>query len=425
MSADLTANVSDSSVKEFLGAFIEHPFLIFSLMFVVWFGYILYKERAYFVEALKDYLFFTGRRRKKITKTDLVQHQIFKDLDYWIDYRVNQLYGSTLVGNYDKAKIAMARAILLIKLRDTKQWLSCFINETNFEDTAANIRSIFHHKKEKHNAIQWTAFKERGIPTRFIEKFMEVSRIHENYVIRSCDDLLSEKVPMDIYEKVYLLLGFLTVYYSTLIIEIGHVIESINGDLKGEVFDNMVVGGNDYRCYPVPNREFIPLVETKLNEIILSTKSNRASIFVIHDVPSDDYLQGCISRVYEYEAKGFNPVMSRFQYKPAICIADMIAVWKQHQGFHGNVSELNDLLKEMLVSIGIEAVVTYPMFVGGYLKGFLALEYNSLDTYNNLDIEKVTGIAKKYASILNVYIDYSKGLSYEGNAMREVREDRG
>lgn len=424
MSANLTANVSDSSVKEFLGAFIEHPFLIFSLMFVVWFGYILYKERAYFVEALKDYLFFTGRR-KKITKTDLVQHQIFKDLDYWIDYRVNQLYGSTLVGNYDKAKIAMARAILLIKLRDTKQWLSCFINETNFEDTVANIRSIFHHKKEKHNAIQWTAFKERGIPTRFIEKFMEVSRIHENYVIQSCDDLLSEKVPMDIYEKVYLLLGFLTAYYSTLIIEIGHVIESINGDLKGEVFDNMVVGGNDYRCYPVPNREFIPLVETKLNEIILSTKSNRASIFVIHDVPSDDYLQGCISRVYEYEAKGFNPVMSRFQYKSAICLADMIAVWKQHQGFHGNVSELNDLLKEMLVSIGIEAVVTYPMFVGGYLKGFLALEYNSLDTYNNLDIEKVTGIAKKYASILNVYIDYSKGLSYEGNAMREVREDRG
>lgn len=102
-----------------------------------------------------------------------------------------------------------------------------------------------------------------------------------------------------------MLLGFLTVYYSTLIIEIGRVIESINGDLKGEVFDNMVVGGNDYRCYPVPNRDFIPLVETKLNEVILSTKASRASIFVIHDVPSDDYLQGCISRVYEYEVKDF------------------------------------------------------------------------------------------------------------------------
>lgn len=425
MSADLTANVSDSSVKEFLGAFIEHPFLIFSLMFLVWFGMLLYKERIFFFEIIKSYFSSFGGRRK-ITKIDLTQHQIFKDLDYWIDYRVNQLYGSILTGSYDKAKIAMARAILLIKLRDTKSWLSCFVNETNFEDSSSDIRSIFHYKKEKHNAIQWAAYKERGIPSRFIEKFMEVSRIHESYLVRSCDDLLSERVPMNIYEKVYMLLGFLTVYYSTLIIEIGRVIESINGDLKGEVFDNMVVGGNDYRCYPVPNRDFIPLVETKLNEVILSTKASRASIFVIHDVPSDDYLQGCISRVYEYEVKGFLPVMSHFQYKPAICLTDMVSTWKQHQGFHGNVSELNDLLKEMLITIGVEAIFTYPMFVGGKLKGFLALEYSSIDTYNNLNIEKVSEIIKKYASILNVYIDYSKtGLNYEGNSMREVREDRG
>lgn len=53
MSADLTANVSDSSVKEFLGAFIEHPFLIFSLMFLVWFGMLLYKERTFFFEIIK------------------------------------------------------------------------------------------------------------------------------------------------------------------------------------------------------------------------------------------------------------------------------------------------------------------------------------------------------------------------------------
>ena len=80
----------------------------------------------------------------------------------------------------------------------------------------------------------------------------------------------------------------------------------------------------------------------------------------------------------------------------------------------------------MLITIGVEAIFTYPMFVGGMLKGFLALEYNSIDTYNNLDIDRVSEIIKKYASILNVYIDYSKtGLNYEGNSMREVREDRG
>ena len=292
--------------------------------------------------------------------------------------------------------------------------------------TVEDIKIEFLHKKEKHRSLQWNEYKKRDIPLKFIEKFVEVSRIHENYVMNSLGEMLSEYIPITIQEKLYLMLGFLSTYYATLVLEVGRVVDSINGDLKGEVFDGMVVGGNEYKSYPVPNREFIPLVETKLNEILMATRASRASVFVFHDFIGDDYCQGCISRIYEYEVKGYTPVMSKFQYKPAICISDMLPSWKSHEGFYGEISNVNDMLKEFLVEIGVEAIATYPIFIGGQLKGFIGLEYSNLEVFRKQDMERVYEILKKYASILNIYVDYRKtGLNYEGNALREIREDRG
>lgn len=426
MDANITTTLSDNSIKDFLGTFIEHPFLIIVLLFIVWLGVVLYKERENVFEILKAY-FFINFHRRKIAKNDLLEHQLFKDLDYWIDYRVNQMYGQTSNHSYDKAKIAMARAMLLLKLKDSKLWLQDFVHNTNFElASLEDIKVSFLHKKEKHRSIQWNEYKKRGIPQKFIEKFVEVSRIHETYVMDALAGMLSEKIPMTIYEKLYLVLNFLSTYYTTLIVETGRVVDSINGDLKGEIFDGMIVGGNEYKSYPVPNREYIPLVETKLNEILMISRASRASIFIFHDFIGDDYLQGCISRIYEYEVKGFSPVMGKFQYKPAICVSDMIQNWKRHEGFCSEISDVNDMLKEFLVEIGVEAIITYPMFLGGQLKGFIGLEYSNLEVFRNQDLEKVLGIIKKYSSILNIYIDYRKtGLSYEGNSLREIREDRG
>lgn len=425
MEGQINANVSDSTYIRLIDAAIEHPFIIAGFFVLIWFSIVLYKQPSQFVDMIKA-LFFLYRKpdKKKVTKADLENHQIFKDLVFWREHRINQLYGNNCFPGYDKAKLAMGRAILTIKLKDTEHWLSCFIKNTDFEDPYLNIRSLFQHKKEKHKSIQWDEFKKRGIPNKFVEKFIEVSRIHENYILRCLDDLLSDKVPMTIYERVYLLLGFLDIYYSTLILETNHVIQSINGDLRGEIFDGMVVGGNDYRCYPVPSRDYIPLVETKLHEILIATKASRASIFVLHDFVGDDHGLGYFSKIYEYELRGYTPTMKEFQYKNAACLVDILPILKQHQGFCSKANQLNEVLQDLLNKVGILAIYAYPMFVNNQLKGFIGLEYNVLEIYEGTNKEETMDTLKKYTSLLNIYIDYtSTGFSYEGNAMREARND--
>lgn len=431
MAADIQTTISatDASFIEFLKAAVEHPFTIVSLLliiaFIAFIGYLVWKPQQA-IEFLKV-IFFIKRNKnaliikRELGKEDLINHQIFKDIEFFLGYRLDQIYSTDTFTHFDKAKLAIGHDLLVIKLTDVQKWLTCFVTNTDFEDPYLNIRSLLRHKIEKHRAYAWDEYRKIGIPKDFIEKFLEICKIHSNYLQLMLDDLLSDKIPLTVYEKVYLILGTLSQYYSTLVLEMRDVIQSINGDLKGQVYKNMIIGGNDYRCYPVPNRDYIPLVEKRLRDLCLVTKSSRSAVYVIHDFVGDDYLQGYFSKIYEYESTGYTPLMSKFQYKTASHLAEFIPEFKQHKGIFQKTNKLNELLSNLLQSNGILAVAAYPIFSQGLLRGFIDIEYTQLEVFERSSEEEVIESLKKYASILNYYTDYTKtGFNYEGNAMKEV-----
>ena len=213
MNSNVTA--TDDTWIALINAFLTHPLLMFEFFVLLWISYIVYKDRAILFDFLKSIF---RLKKKKIQKKDLIEHQIFKDLDFWIEHKVDQAYNPDVNTKYDRAKVTIARDLLLIKFKSVKQWLTYFITNTDFDDPYLNIRSALEHKIEKYNSIEYSEYKKEGIPLLFIEKWMEISRIHENYLQKCLIDLLSTKIPLDIYEKVYIVLGNLLSYYNTMLI---------------------------------------------------------------------------------------------------------------------------------------------------------------------------------------------------------------
>ena len=112
--------------------------------------------------------------------------------------------------------------------------------------------------------------------------------------------------------------------------------------------------------------------------------------------------------------------MLKFQYRSASCLSDCITEYKQHEGIFIKVNKLNEVLRNLLQNEGILAVAAYPIFSHGFLRGFLAAEYTSIDVFDKVNQDVVMDGLKKYASILNIYTDYTKtGLNYTGNSVKE------
>ena len=407
-----TINLTDDTFKWLLFQVVEHPFILIFCFGSFLFLLALYKERVKVISEIKLLPMF---RKRKIIEADILQHQLFKDLDFYVKEKIPQIYDPEFYNHCDPVKLEIARDLLTIKFQNSLDWLREFFTKTNFKDPYLNPRSLFIHRREKNLATQYYLYKKQGIPVLFIEKFLEVSKPASNYVIKSIDDLLSDKIPLDIYEKLYLVLGNLSSYYSSLLMYMKDVIICINGDLKGQVYKGKVVGGNNYKTYPVPDRSFIPLVERKLETLTLQMKASRTSVCVFHDMDQDDYFNGFFSKIYEFENFGITPAFSDFQFKPTSLLLEFLPTFKQHLGYNNLVSNINERLSTLLLRNGTVAFYTYPLFVENKLKGFLIVGYNSLERYQELSEEKAYEFMKSTGFLINHYIIYENGLNYANN----------
>lgn len=418
---DIQANISDATFTKIIDTAVDHPFTFTAFILLLACVLMVYKCPKEFWSIIKEtFNFRIFLRKRAITKEDLLNHQFFKDIKFLLDYKINQLYNQETFQHFDKAKLLMAHDLLQVKILDVQHWVTDFVENTNFNDPYLNIRSLLKDRLDKHNINIWNEYQKLEIPSLFIEKFTEISKIHTEYLSLVLDDFLSDKIPLTIYERMFIILGCLSQYYMTLVIQMKEVLQSINGDLKGLVYKGQVIGGNNYKYYPVPTTEYISIVEKRLQEISLVTRAKRVSIYLLHDYVGDDYLQGNFSKLYEYESMGFSSLLPKFQYKTATLLCDVLSKFKQHQGVMTEASKLNEVFANLLVENGIVAIAYYPIFLHNSLRGFLALEFNSLDTYNKTNKENTLASLKKYSALLNTYLDYTKtGFSYSGTMIKE------
>ena len=416
MTTALQASVGDATFIKIIDTMVNYPIIVCSFIIVIACIYTACKKPKAFFKLLKSvFTFHFYDRKKVITKKDLINHQLFKDLTFLIDYKLDLLYVQETFQNFDKAKLMMAHDLLKLKLVDVRAWILDLIESTDFEDPYLNLKSLLKNKLDKHNIYIWNEYKKLDIPILFIEKFLEIVKIQTECLSLALNDFLSDSMPLTVYERVFFILSCLSQYYITLVLRMKDVIQSINGDLKGLVYKGQVVGGNNYKLYPVPSREYIPIVQKRLQELSIVSKAKRVSIYVLHDYVGDDYLQGCFSKTYEYESSGFSSILSKFQYKPASLLCDLLSNFKQHQGVIKETDKLNEVFATLLIENGILGIAAYPIFLHDSLRGFICLEFNTLEIFNTIVPEDLLGLLKKYSSLLNIYLDYTKtGFSYSG-----------
>jgi len=362
-------------------------------------------------------LFSSSKKVRRLTREDLLKHQIFKDIDFKLDYSINQKYDpDNSECRYDPGKIAIAREILIIQLTIIKEWLLDFIKTTDFDSEYVDVRTIFRHKYDKSLSAQYSEYRNSQIPRIVINKFLEVCKLHEMYLMNSIDDILSDKINLNIYEKVMIVLANFNVYINAAYTNMESVIDSINGDLKGTSFKRWIIGGNEYKCYPVPDKNYIALAKTQLRQLSLLTRASRCSVFVFHEYDKDNYLQGYFSELYEYFTEGLSSVLRKFQFLPASILgSEMITSLKQHKLYTIKVEDTQGMFKDLNTASNVSIICAYPIFFSGELRGFLEVCFSSEESFSASDFANIENYIKECCGLINIYVDYSKGLNYEGN----------
>lgn len=171
---------------------------------------------------------------KKITQSDITNHDIFNYIDFWVYSKVPTFQFST------EYRTAVFRKYLTIYLKSYKSVLVNYVNSKEFEsmDDAQICKSllnlvntiVYEYEKEMSNV---------GIPNIIIDKMKEKN----NTTISLMLDLIDGVCGSQFYKsennllKVYSILNILLSVLENTISNSETVCNSINGALKGLVFD--------------------------------------------------------------------------------------------------------------------------------------------------------------------------------------------
>ncbi len=405
-------NTTDTeSYLIFLQQYIENPGLIALLFVLLWISYLIYKDKLHIIYKILPF----NKEKKKHTKlNDLLKHPIFKDLEFWADYRVSQIYDIENYNTNDEAKLLIARDLLTVKFKVAKNEiynsLKSFLDNSN---TTTNLNDIIRRVLDNVKSSQYSEFKKMKIPQLFIEKWFEVCRIRDTYLNRALNEIIMTKLVWSDYDKIYIILDNLHVYYSAILSDMLKTIESINGDLKGQIYKGIVIGGNEYKKYPIPDKNYVPIVESRLRELLLLTKADKAAINIFHDINGDDYINCLTSRIYFCSLTDKTNLFDKIQYTTCTFLDAAISEFKQHLPSFNNIDKYNVIMQRYLKQANCEGVIMVPIFNNSKLKGFLSLGYESEELFNKIDTKYVIDTTMKYSAIINIYVDYTKtGLKY-------------
>lgn len=218
--------------------------LIFILYTVVksdWFGKIFSKLSDQFVEYFMKRKVNPEYGIKLITESDIVNHDIFDYIDFWMYSKVPTFQFST------EYRTVVFRKYLFIYLKKHKENLTKYINSKEFEEMDAS--QIWKSFLSLVNDIIYDYEREmmdQGIPKIIIEKM----KTRNNDTISLTIDLIEGICSSQFYNsdknflKIYSILNIMLSILENTISNSESVCDSINGQLKGfEVKE----GGNTYR----------------------------------------------------------------------------------------------------------------------------------------------------------------------------------
>ena len=355
-----------------------------------------------------NFLFVKNKKTNSIQKYDrnsLINHQLFKDIEYW------QTIGINIVQITDnKAKEQIAKDIFKIYIENSKKIFTNMVNKNNLQNmTNDELKSLIKREIEKKNSNVVYEARQEGIPELFLQKYFMISEGFQSLKNSVIDTILSNDFEADNYTKLYIILNTIDGTIANIFHNLVATVKSTNGDLNGLEYKGFIIG---YR----PNNTLLPptgietnIVEEKLKELMYSLNASRAYIYKFH--PAKDFASGIHSCVYEVVNAGISvekhklqKVHNTFLSLPNDMTHDVIIKQKR---------EMDDLLLERMNQRGIYSTAGVLLFNGDekHADGFLVVNWANRDSYeqaikngsmNGTIDEKM----KFYAELLKSYIVY-------------------
>lgn len=333
-------------------------------------------------------------------KETLINHQLFKDLHYWLTVGIN-----TIKITDNKAKEVIAKDIFKIYSENSKNILLELIKNNNFENmTNDELKILFKREIEKNNSNIVYQARLEGIPELFLQKFFMVSESFQALKNSVIDTVLSNDFSADNYTKLNIILNVINGTIGTIFHTLTTTVKSINGDLNGLEYKGFIIGYKPDNILLPPTGTDVEIVNSKLKELMFSLNASRAYIYKFH--PECVFNKGYHSCVYEVVNAGISKEKIKLQklHNTFLSIADDTSP---------NImvrlkNESDTLLAERMNQRGIYALAHILLYNNKEkADGMLVINWSSKDSYEQAIKEnQIDSKLHFYGELLQSYIIY-------------------
>ena len=394
-----------NDIKEF-----GPSFYVFIIVFLLW----NYKQH---IVDLGDKIFnlIVGKKKElNYSAKHLPKHQVFKDLDYWLETGIKAIQIKITVHDdeeeYARNKELMAKEVVRIIFETFKDTLTKFITENDLDNMDDDVACAYFLDALKKNSInERQKFIERGISEKFIHKFTVVNSMAYDLIKTSIKNIFQNNNPLSTATKVYLTFNTLDGYLNVIFNNLVECVNTINGDLKSEMFD----GKPMYRAFKSrlrpPHATYTAIVKDKLHQVLAETYSSRASVIKYFKKDDETYH----SVVYEVVKSGVTEEADNLQMINDENEKNVLNAMKANGIIIADIGKFDNLTLERMVERGIKGVIFAPIMDEKNIDGALVLDYINKEPFDkfckNKDLDK---ILTEYTDYLKPYISYPKNYKF-------------
>lgn len=342
-----------------------------------------------FKEQIRETISYVLKRKSakygksEYSKKDVLNHPIFRDLDYWINKGIGLV---KIEKSY--AKELIMKDVLLIKFNVIKDLLTENIKDDKIgEMSNYELKKFFQELFRDMDAQQVIGWRNAGIPEVFIKKYLTIQQMGQEVVQNTIKVFLSNGIDATNYTKCYLILSVLDAQLTNVYANAVTTALSLNGDLNGIIYKGVIIGVS-HNFYAVDTPVSEDLIISRLDELLAKVHSSRAAVVLFHDYPEMDPFDGKFSVVYEQCAPGVAGDKRDSQYLPAYLISSFKEPFEKGELQVGTILDYDFGISKIMRQHGSEVLAVYPLKDEGSIKGFLKLNWISKTKYET-DIKEV------------------------------------
>lgn len=359
-----------------------------------------------------------GKKSKKYTINDIKNHQIFKDLDFWLEMGIDSInLNHTHTGfpytarhketeDYMKAKEEIAKDILRIKFSVIKEYLEGFIKDNDLTKIDLdNAKRYVEEYLNKCQIKQYNLMQEKNIPQQFSKKYFVYEQMSIEFLNQTIVAYLDEKCfNLDILSRIYLIFNSLNTYLADTYNTMLSTVSAINGDLNGVEYKGEVIGEKRQEILQPPHASYVHPCREELQAIMTEFGASRCYLMKYYTNSKDEYVH---STVYEVCDVGVMPMITKVQNITNNMESEILSMLKNGTIISVDISKFNNFVSKRLTERGINAIILVPIFSGTEFSGVLTLDYLSIREYDShKDLDNFDETLKKHSIELSSYITY-------------------